>query len=95
GIATTFKPDPRGWSEPYSPALDAGPLDEVVVWVAMDFKLRRQDKVVATLMVLSVESIKSGKRSPDYWQAEAAWMNGDTDVVLQQSRTRGKPATSA
>jgi len=95
GIATTFKPDQRDWYEPYSKDLDDGPLDEVVDWVAMDYKLLRQDKVVATLMVLSVESIKSGKRSPDYWQAEAAWMNGDTDVVLQQSRTRGKPATSA
>ena len=51
-------------------------LDEVIDWVALDYKLLRQEKVVATLMVLSVEGIKSGKRSPDYWEAERPWIAG-------------------
>ena len=61
----------------------------------MDYKLLRQEKVVATMMVLSVESIKSGKRSPDYWQAEGPWMAGNTSEVMQQSQNRAKTAPSA
>jgi hypothetical protein len=95
GIATTFRPDQRGWYEPYERDVNGQPIDEVVDWVAMDYKSLRQEKVVATLMVLSVESIKSGKRSPDYWQVEGPWMAGDTGNVIRQSRNRGKSAVSA
>jgi hypothetical protein len=95
GIVTTFRPDQRGWFEPYERDVNGQAIDEVVDWVAMDYKSLRQEKVVATLMVLSVESIKSGKRSPDYWQVEGPWMAGDTSNVIRQSRNRGKSAVSA
>ena len=96
GIPTTFRPNQRGWYEPYVKDADGQPLDEVVDWVAMDYKSLRQEKVVATLMVLSVESIKSGKRSPDYWQAEVPWMAGRTAEVMRLSRDRARmPETTA
>jgi hypothetical protein len=60
----------------------------------MDYKVLRQEKVVATLMVLAAESIKSGKRSPDYWQAEGPWMAGETAEVMRQSQNRVKTALS-
>jgi hypothetical protein len=90
GIVTTFKPDQRGWYEPYERDASGQPIDEVVDWAAMEYKLLRQEKVVATVMVLSAESIKSCKRSPDYWQAEGPWMAGDTTQVIRQSQIRGK-----
>ena len=93
-IVTTFRPDQRGWFEPYERDVNGQAIDEVVDWVAMDYKSLRQEKVVATLMVLSVESIKSGKRSPDYWQVEGPWMAGDTNTVIRQSQNRAKPALS-
>lgn len=95
GIVTTFRPDQRGWYEPYERDVNGQGIDEVVDWVAMDYKLLRQEKVVATMMVLSVESIKSGKRSPDYWQAEGPWMAGNTGEVMRQSQNRAKTAPSA
>jgi hypothetical protein len=94
GIQTTFRPDQRGWYEPYQHDISGQALDEVVDWVAMDYKLLRQEKVVATLMVLTVESIKSGMRSPDYWKAETPWMAGNTAEVMRQSQNRGKAAVS-
>lgn len=94
GILTTFRPDQRGWYEPYERDVDGQALDEVVDWVALDYKVLRQEKVVATLMVLSAESIKSGKRSPDYWQAEGPWMAGETAGVIRQSQNRVKTALS-
>ena len=56
----------------------------------MDYALLKQDKIVATLMVLAAESVKSGKRSPDYWQAERRWIGGDTARVIQESMGRVK-----
>lgn len=95
GIVTTFKPDQRGWYEPYRRDIGGQPLDEVIDWVALDYKLLRQEKVVATLMVLSAESIKSGKRSPDFWDAEQPWIAGDTASVIRLSRSKMQNALPA
>jgi len=86
GIVTTFRPDQRGWYEPYRQDSGGEAIDEVIDWVALDYKLLRQEKVVATLMVLSAEGIKSGKRSPDYWDAERPWLAGDTVSIMKLSR---------
>ena len=96
GIMTTFRPDQRGWYEPYERDADGQALDEVVDWAAIDYKVLRQEKIVATLMVLAVESVKSGKRSPDYWTAESPWMAGNTAEVIRQSQNRVKiePSTT-
>jgi hypothetical protein len=61
------------------------PLDEVLDWAAMEYALLRQDKVVATLMVLAAEAVKADKRAPDYWMAERRWLAGDTTAVMQES----------
>jgi hypothetical protein len=86
-----FKPDQRGWYEPCERDVNGQPIDEVVDWVAMEYKLLRQEKVVATMMVLSAESIKSGKRSPDYWQAEGPWMPGTALRRSGDRRAGGSP----
>jgi hypothetical protein len=90
GIVTTFRPDNRGWREPYERDADGQIIDEVIDWTGMDYALLRQDKIVATLMVLATESVKSGKRSPDYWQAERRWIGGDTARIIQESMGRVK-----
>lgn len=92
GIVTTFRPDQRGWHEPYERDVNGQPIDEVVDWAAFDYKLLRQEKIVATLMVLAAESIKSGKRSPDYWQVEGPWMAGETAEIMRQSQSRVQSA---
>src|SRR5258708_27003834 len=48
GIQTTFRPDQRGWYEPYERDVNGQALDEVVDWVAMDYALLRREKVGAT-----------------------------------------------
>jgi hypothetical protein len=88
GITTTFRPGQRGWHEPYQRDVDGQPIDEVVDWAAIDYKLLRQEKVVATLMVLAVEAIKAGKRSPEYWDVERPWMAGETAKVMALSQGR-------
>ncbi len=88
GIVTTFRPDQRGWYEPYRNDANGQAVDEVIDWAAIDYRLLRQEKIVATLMVLSVEGIKSGKRSPDYWEIERPWIAGDTAAIMRQSRSK-------
>jgi hypothetical protein len=84
-IVTTFRPDQRGWYEAYERDVEGRPLDEVLDWAAMEYALLRQDKVVATLMVLAAEAVKADKRAPDYWMAERRWLAGDTSAVMQES----------
>ena len=85
-IVTTLRPwYHQGYHEAYLRDVNDQVVDEVIDWAAMEYALLRQDKIVATLMVLAVESVKSGKRSPDYWQAERRWIAGETVQVMQQS----------
>ena len=56
----------------------------------MEYKLLRNDKIVATLMVIAAESVKSGKRSTDYWEAERRWKAGETTKLVQESLGRVK-----
>jgi hypothetical protein len=67
-----------------SPAI----VDEVIDWTGIEYHLLRQDELVATLMVLAAESVKSGKRSHDYWQAERRWIAGDSAEVIRESMAR-------
>jgi hypothetical protein len=88
GIATTFRPDQRGWREPYARDVDGRPIDEVIDWVAIDYALLQQDRVVATLFVLAAESVKSGARADDYWSVERRWLAGESAGVIEASRAR-------
>ena len=95
GIVTMFRPDQRGWYEPAERDVNGQVIDEVIDWAAMEYTLLRQDKLVATLMVIAAEAVKSGKRSPDYWQAERRWMAGETTEILRESLAKVKSALPA
>ena len=58
----------------------------------MEYKVLRHDKVVATLMVLAAEAVKTDKRAHDYWEAERRWRTGETTVIMQESAERVKRA---
>jgi len=60
--------------------------------VAIEYTSLRQDKVVATLMVLAAESVKSGKRSHDYWQVERRWIAGETQAIMREAHDRVRAA---
>ena len=90
GIVTTFRPDQRTWHEPYDRDVNGQAIDEVIDWTAMEYKLLRQDKIVATMMVIAAEAVKSGKRATDYWEAERRWKAGETTQLLQESLGRVK-----
>ncbi|PYM39224.1 MAG: hypothetical protein DME12_19365 [Candidatus Rokuibacteriota bacterium] len=92
GIVTTFRPDQRGWYEPYERDVNGQAIDEVIDWAAMEYALLRQDKLVATLMVLGAEAVKSGKRAPSYWGAERRWQAGETAAILKESGDKVKRA---
>lgn len=95
GIVTTFRPDQRGWYEPYERDVNGQVVDQVIDWAAMDYKLLRQDKLVATLMVIAAEAVKSGKRVPDYWQVERRWMAGETAEIMRDSQAKVQSALPA
>jgi hypothetical protein len=90
GIVTTFRPDNAGWREPYERDVNGQLVDEVVDWAGLEFDLFKQDKITGMLMVAAAEGVKSGKRSPEYWQVERRWMAGETAQIMQESRARVK-----
>lgn len=90
GIVTTFRPDQRTWHEPYERDVNGQAIDEVIDWTAMEYKLLRQDKIVAMLMVIGAEAVKSGKRATDYWEAERRWKAGETAQLIRESLGRVK-----
>ena len=85
GIVTTFRPDHRGSREPYERDVTGQVIDEVIDWAGIEYALLRNDKAVAMLMVLGAESVKSGKRLPNYWEIERRWMAGETAQIMRES----------
>ena len=92
GIVTTFRPEQMGWREAYERDVNGQVVDEVIDWAGLEYSWLRDDKVVATLMVLAAEAVKSGKRAPDYWQAERRWMGGDSAAVMRESLDKVRSA---
>ncbi|MBI2461203.1 MAG: hypothetical protein HYV61_06905 [Candidatus Rokubacteria bacterium] len=90
GIVTTFRPEHSGWREPYERDARGELIDEVVDWAGLEFDLLKQDKVVGMLMVLAAEAVKTGKRSPEYWQVERRWMAGETTEIIRESLAKVK-----
>jgi hypothetical protein len=92
GIVTTYRPDQRAWHEAYERDVDGRPIDEVLDWAAIDYAALRQDKVVATLMVIAAEAVKADKRAHEYWEAERRWLAGDTATVMHDSMDKVRRA---
>ena len=67
-------------------------IDEVIDWAALEYGLLRQDKIVATLMALAAEDVKSGKRRADFWPAQQRWLAGETTQIMQESLATVKSA---
>jgi hypothetical protein len=95
GITTTLRPDQRGWYEPYERDVDGRMIDEVLDWAALEYRLLRQDKVVAMLMALAAEDVKSGHRRADFWPAQRRWFAGETRQVMDESLATVKRALPA
>jgi hypothetical protein len=85
GIVTMFRPANLGWRSAYERDVHGQLIDEVIDWTAIDYAALQQDKLVATLMAIGAESIKSGKRSHEYWAAEKRWIAGETTQVMAAS----------
>lgn len=92
GIPTTFRPDQRGWREPYERDVNGQLIDEVIDWAGIEYATMKQDKVVAMLMVIAAESIKSGKRSAEYWEVERRWIAGESTPIMRESMDKVRRA---
>jgi hypothetical protein len=92
GIVTMFRPENLGWRNAYERDAQGQLIDEVIDWTAIDYASLQQDKLVATLMAIGAESIKSGKRSHEYWATEQRWIAGQTSQVMAESAGKIKQA---
>lgn len=92
GIPTLLRPDSPAWRSAFERDVHGLLIDEVIDWTAIDYAALQQDKVVATLMSIGAESIKSGRRAHEYWTAEKRWLAGDTAQVMAESNGKVRQA---
>lgn len=92
GIVTTLRPEQRAWYEAYERDVSGEAIDEVIDWAAMEYAILRQDRVVATLMVIATESVKADARAHDYWHVERRWLAGETSAIMRESADKVKRA---
>jgi hypothetical protein len=85
GIVTMFRPEQMGWRSAYEHDVNGQLIDEVIDWTAIEYASLQQDKLVATLMSIGAESVKSGRRAHEYWAAEHRWIAGQTSQVMAES----------
>jgi hypothetical protein len=92
GISTLMRPDSPGWRSAFERDVHGLLIDEVIDWTAIDYAALQQDKVVATLMSIGAESIKSGRRAHEFWSAEKRWLAGETAQVMAESSGKVRQA---
>jgi hypothetical protein len=90
GTATTLRPQDPGWNEPQHFDVNGLPIDDVVDWTAVESGIVKQDKAVGMLMVLAAQSVLVGVRTPEYWDMERRWLDGQVIDVMRVSAARGK-----
>ena len=88
GMLATLAPQHPAWREPYEHDAAGQLVDEVVDWVGIESAMFGEDKIVGMLLVLAAESVKAGRRTPDYWRVERRWVAGETGRIIQESRER-------
>jgi len=92
GIVTMFRPENLGWRSAYERDINGQLIDEIINWTAIDYSSLQQDKLVATLMSIGTESVKSGRRAHEYWGAEQRWIAGQTKQGMAESADKVKQA---
>jgi hypothetical protein len=92
GITTTFRPQNLGWRNAYERDVNGQLIDEVIDWTGIEYASLQQDKLVATLMSIAAESVKTGRRANDYWSEERRWIAGETKQVMADSAGRVQQA---
>ena len=95
GIVTTLRPENMAWRSAYERDVNGMVIDEVIDWTGIEYAALKRDRVVATLMAIAAESVKSGKRSPEYWEVERRWIAGQTTQVMSESAAKVERALRA
>ena len=74
----------RLYYEPFRQDSHGRVLDTVIDWAAVPRTAIATQKGQAILMTLAANSVLNGKRSEDYWNAEARWIAGDYLAVVDE-----------
>jgi len=75
-IVRNFSKQDRLFYEPFEKDVSGRMLDEIVDWAAMPREDIKTQKAQAILITLAANSVVEGKKSPDYWEIERRWIDG-------------------
>jgi hypothetical protein len=88
----TFGPEDRLYYEPFKTTIDGQPLDQVVDWAGVVLEQARSQKQQAVLLTLAANRIVAGQRRNDYWAAEANWLAGQVQTIMQNQEAKARGA---
>lgn len=74
----------RLYYEPFSSDIQGRPLDTVVDWAGLPREYIKTQKAQAILITIAANSVLNEKKSPDYWDIENRWLNGEYRTITDE-----------
>ncbi len=84
GKVHTYTANNRLFYEPHYQDASGRTLDTVIDWAGLARQSIHSQKAQALLLTLASNAVIQQKRSPEYWQIEARWLQGEYPAIMQQ-----------
>lgn len=84
GKVQSYSTNNRLFYEPHYKDASGRVLDTIVDWAGLARQSIHSQKAQTLLLTLASHSVIQQKRSPDYWQIEARWLQGEYPAIVQQ-----------
>ncbi len=79
-----YESSDRLFYEPFARNVNGKPLDTIIDWAAMPRDFIKTQKAQALLLTMAANSVANEKRSPDYWDIEKRWIDGEFQEITEQ-----------
>ena len=81
----SLNPDDLKYYEPYEMDSSDNPLDTIIDFGAVSKKDAFTHKTQSILITMAANSVLEKKKSPNYWNVEKRWINGEAQSVMEES----------
>lgn len=79
-----FTRDDRLFYEPFEKDASGKALDMIIDWAGLPRDLILTQKAQALMITMAANAVVNEKRSPDYWEIEKRWIDGDYLAIVEQ-----------
>ncbi|EDN70639.1 secreted protein [Beggiatoa sp. PS] len=80
----SFSLTDRLFYEPYAQDSKGNRLDTVIDWAALPLDAIQTQKAQAIFITLAANSVLNDKKTPNYWDIERRWLEGQAHEIIEQ-----------